>query len=532
MPIREPGSQGRTRRVPDRPSREIDRDHLAAIVDSSEDAIVSKFLDGTIRTWNAAAERIFGYTADDMIGSSIFRLIPPELHDEERHILDEIRQGHPISHFETQRLSKDGRRILISLTVSPVRDATGTVIGAASIKRDITAQRQLEDQLRQAQKMEALGQLAGGVAHDFNNILTIISGFSAFLGRAIPPDSPAYPDLAGIEQATDRASLLTRQLLSFARHQAPRIEVLDLAVVVNEVATMLRRLLGEHIRLEVRPTAAPVWIRADRGQMSQVLINLAVNARDAMPDGGTLTIDAHDDVRANSVVLTVRDTGQGMDEETQSRLFERFFTTKAEGHGTGLGLTTVAGIVHGAGGRIEVESAPGKGATFRLTFPRAAQERAEAEAPEAEILHGHETVLVVDDESGVAALAARILLEYGYSVVQASGAGAAMLAVAQRTTPVDLVVADLVMPGLNGRALVDQLRVHEPGLKALFFTAHGGSVLRDIEDRGAGAPVLMKPFTPVQLAAAVRRALDARPAAEREAKGDSPSGGKANGSAR
>ncbi|MGE5090886.1 MAG: PAS domain S-box protein [Bacillota bacterium] len=510
-------------------SREFDRDHLAAIVDSSEDAIVSKFLDGTIRSWNAAAERIFGYTADEMIGSSIFRLIPPELHDEERHILAEIRQGRSISHYETQRLRKDGTRILISLTVSPVRDSKGKLIGAASVKRDITAQRNLEEQLRQAQKMEALGQLAGGVAHDFNNILTIISGFAAFLGRSIPTDSPAYPDLLGIEQATDRATQLTQQLLSFARQQAPRIEVLDLAAVVNEVATMLRRLLGDHIRLEVRPTAAPAWVRADRGQMSQVLINLGVNARDAMPDGGTLTIGVHDDARADVVVLTVRDTGHGMDQATQSRLFERFFTTKPEGHGTGLGLTTVSGIVHGAGGRIEVESAPGEGATFRVTFPRAAQEPADAEAPAGERLQGHETVLVVDDESGVASLAARILLDYGYSVVQATGPGAALLAVAQRTTPLDLVVTDLVMPGLDGRALVEQLRVHEPGLKALYLTGHGNRVLRDMQDRGADAPIITKPFTPVQLAAAVRRVLDTQRAAEPDRK---VNGGKANGGAR
>ena len=513
-------------------SPELDRDHLAAIVSSSEDGIVSKFLDGTIRSWNAGAERIFGYSAAEMIGSSIFRVIPPELHDEERHILEEIRQGRPISHYETQRVRKDGARILISLSISPVRDSSGAIIGAASVKRDITAQRNLEEQLRQSQKMEALGQLAGGVAHDFNNILTIISGFAAFLGRSIPEDSPAYPDLLGIEQATERATQLTQQLLSFARNQAPRIEVLDLADVVNEVATMLRRLLGEHIRLQVRPTAAPVWVRADRGQMSQVLINLAVNARDAMADGGTLTIGVHDDVRANLVVLTVRDTGHGMDEETQARLFDRFFTTKPAGQGTGLGLTTVAGIVHGAGGRIEVESAPGEGALFRVTLPRAVHEPVAADARRGDDLQGHETVLVVDDESGVAKLAARILLDYGYTVVQATGPGAAMIAFAQRATPVDLVVTDIVMPELDGRALVDQLRVHEPDLKVLYITGHADKVRGDARGHLADAPMITKPFTPVQLATAVRQALTAAPAPKREANGgDTHGGGKVNGGA-
>jgi two-component system, cell cycle sensor histidine kinase and response regulator CckA len=510
---------------------DFDRDHLAAIVSSSEDAIVSKFLDGTIRTWNAAAERIFGYTAEEMIGSSIFRLIPPELHDEERHILNEIRQGHRISHYETQRVHKNGSRVIISLTISPVRDAAGNLIGAAAVKRDITVQRNLEEQLRQAQKMEALGQLAGGVAHDFNNILTIISGFAAFLGRSIPEDSPAYPDLLGIEQATERATQLTQQLLAFARHQTPHIEVLDLAVVVNEVATMLRRLLGDHIRLQVRPTAAPVWVRADRGQMSQVLINLAVNARDAMAEGGTLTIGLHDEPRTNTVVLTVRDTGHGMDQETQGRLFDRFFTTKPVGQGTGLGLTTVAGIVRGAGGRIEVESEPGQGALFRITLPRAVRDSSAADAQREDELQGHETVLVVDDESGVAQLAARILLDYGYTVLQATGAGAAMLAFAQRATPVDLVVTDIVMPGLNGRALVDQLRVHEPGLKALYITGHADKVLSDPQHHAADAPVITKPFTPVQLATAVRQALNAPPAEERHTNGDTHNGGKVNGGA-
>jgi PAS domain S-box-containing protein len=509
---------------------DLDRDHLAAIVSSSEDAIVSKFLDGTIQSWNAAAERIFGYTAEEMIGSSIFRLIPPELHEEERHILNQIRQGHRISHYETQRVHKNGSRVIISLTVSPVRDQAGTLIGAAAVKRDITVQRNLEEQLRQAQKMEALGQLAGGVAHDFNNILTIISGFAAFLGRAIPEDSPAYPDLLGIEQATERATQLTQQLLAFARHQAPHIEVLDLAVVVHEVATMLRRLLGDHIRLQVRPTAAPVWVRADRGQMSQVLINLAVNARDAMADGGTLTIGVQDDPRSSTVVLTVRDTGHGMDEETQARLFDRFFTTKPVGQGTGLGLTTVAGIVRGAGGRIEVESAPGQGALFRVTLPRAVHDLSAGDARRENDLRGYETVLVVDDESGVAQLAARILLDYGYTVLQATGPGAAMVAFAQRTSPVDLVVTDIVMPGLNGRALVDQLRLHDPGLKALYITGHADKVLGDAQGRAADAPVITKPFTPVQLATAVRHALGAPPARQPEASdGDSHDGSRVNG---
>jgi PAS domain S-box-containing protein len=499
-----------------------DRDHLAAIVESSEDAIVSKGLDGTVRSWNPAAERIFGYTADEMVGGSIFRLIPPEFHDEEHRILAEISQGRRIAHRETQRIRKDGRRIIISLTVSPIRNEHGQLVGAASVKRDVTIQRSLEEQLRQAQKMEALGQLAGGVAHDFNNILTIISGFTAFLSRSIPADSPAYPDLMGIENATSRATQLTQQLLAFARNQATHVEVMDLAALVNETAVLLRRVIGEHIRLEVRPSGGPVWINADQGQMSQVLINLGVNARDAMPDGGTLTIAAFNDAAADAAVLSVRDTGLGMDEATKGRLFDRFYTTKAGNTGTGLGLTTVASIVRTAGGRIEVDSAPGQGSLFRITLPRAhaVPDAARADDDDAD-LHGQETVLVVDDESGAAAMAARALLDYGYSVVEASGPGAAMLAFAQRTTPVDLVVTDLVMPELNGRALVQQLRVHQPELAVLYISGHAEQLVGDAQGAAGDAPVIAKPFTPEQLARAVRRVLRDRDR-ERDAPGEAP----------
>jgi two-component system, cell cycle sensor histidine kinase and response regulator CckA len=500
----------------------FDRDHLAAIVESSEDAIVGKALDGTVRSWNPAAERIFGYTAEEMVGASIFRLIPPELHDEEHHI-HQISLGQRLAHFETQRIRKDGRRVLISLTVSPIWNAQGELIGAASVKRDVTAQRNLEEQLRQAQKLEALGLLAGGVAHDFNNILTIIAGFTAFLSRAIPPESPAHPDLLGIENATERATQLTQQLLAFARHQTAQIEVIDLATIVNETAGLLRRVLGDHIRLEVRPSGGPVWVRADQGQISQILINLAVNARDAMVGGGTLTIAAFDDTAADRAILTVRDTGRGMDETTKARLFDRFFTTKESGAGTGLGLTTVASIVQAAGGRVEVDSSPGKGAVFRVSLPRARPDEPAETPAEKEIdVRGHETVLVVDDESGAAALAARTLLDYGYTVIQATGPGAAMVAFAERTSPVDLVVTDLVMPGLNGRALVEQLRVHEPKLAVLYVSGHADQLVGDMQSHVGDAPIIAKPFTPIQLARAVRRSLDDRGLPRKQNGGSKP----------
>ncbi len=485
---------------------------LAALIASSDDAIVSKTLDGTILSWNPAAERIFGYSASEMIGASVFKLIPDDLHDEEHGILARIRAGQHVAHYETTRMRKDGERILVSLTLSPVRDMTGELIGASAIKRDITQQRAVEDQLRQAQKMEALGQLAGGVAHDFNNILTIIAGFSGFLSRSLDPLSPAQEDVLGIQQATERAGRLTQQLLAFTRHQRVHTGPVDLAAIVSETAVLLRRLLGEHIRLEVKPAIAEVWVMGDRGQLSQVLINLAVNARDAMPEGGTLSISAFEDAPAGRAVLTVRDTGHGMDARTRGRLFEPFFTTKPQGRGTGLGLSTVFSIVERSSGTIEVDTAPGRGTVFRITLPQAPAPTLPDAIDPGRDLRGTEMLLVVDDNADLAELAARTLREYGYAVEMAAGAGAAMVVFAESERPVDLIVTDIVMPGMSGPALVERLRLRDPHPAVLYMTGYDETlVAAHLTD--ASAPTLSKPFTPLELATAVRQVLDRRASA-------------------
>ncbi|MGH7658728.1 MAG: ATP-binding protein, partial [Gemmatimonadales bacterium] len=294
--------------------------------------------------------------------------------------------------------------------------------------------------------------------------------------------------------------------LDFTRRQAATLEVVNLTEVVNETATMLNRILGEDICLNLRTDSSPVWTLGDPGRLSQILINLAVNARDAMPEGGTLTINTYDDAPAGRVMLTVRDTGHGMDARTRARLFEPFFTTKPKGEGTGIGLATVFEIVHESGGQIEIDTAPGRGAVFRITLPRADSVPASGgRKDEEDVLRGHETVLVVDDEPAIAELTARILLEYGYTVMRATGPGGAMVAFAERTTPVDLVLTDIMMPGISGRALVEQLRERDPKLAVLYMSGYSNAV-----PSSSNEAFISKPFTAQEIARAVRAVLDGR----------------------
>ncbi|HEX6104858.1 MAG TPA: PAS domain S-box protein, partial [Gemmatimonadales bacterium] len=332
-------------------SSELDRLRLVAVVASADDAIVSKDLDGTIRTWNPAAERIFGYSPDEMLGASIFKLIPPELHDEERSLLARIRGGEHIAHYETDRVRKDGRRIRVSLTLSPLRDSAGRLIGASAIKRDVTAQRALEAQLQNAQRMEAVGRLAGGIAHDFNNLLTVIGGTAALALRDVPGPGRLRRSLEQIIDAAERAGALTRQLLTFGRRDVARLEVLQLNDVIRGLESLLRPLIGEHIRFRTLLADDLATVRASQVQLEQVVMNLALNARDAMPNGGTLTIQT-ENVTVNGhflaeqlrltpgsyVMLSVGDSGEGMDAVTQASILEPFFTTKSPGQGSGLGL--------------------------------------------------------------------------------------------------------------------------------------------------------------------------------------------------
>jgi PAS domain S-box-containing protein len=357
---------------------------MAAIVESSVDAIVSKQLDGTVMSWNRAAERIFGYTAEEMVGSSIYRLIPDELHAEEADILSRISRGEQVAHYETTRVRKDGSRVTISLTVSPVFDAAGNITGVASIKRDITESKRLEQLVRQATKMEAIGRLAGGLAHDFNNHLHALSGFAHFIDRDPGLNLKSRRDLQQIHKITDRMASLTHQLLAFARQQVLIPETIDLPAIIEDTQPMLQRLIGSTYELDLSHADGHSWVRVDRGQIVQVLMNLVTNARDAMPEGGKVEIrtsaqevDSEEslDVARNPIapgsyaVLEVVDQGVGIDAQSLDRLFEPFFTTKEVGKGTGLGLATVEGIVSQSKGYIQIDTAVDLGTTFRILLP-------------------------------------------------------------------------------------------------------------------------------------------------------------------
>jgi signal transduction histidine kinase len=372
-------------------------------------------------------------------------------------------------------------------------------------------------ELLQAQKMQAVGLLAGGVAHDFNNLLTVIGGRSELLRMRLAPDDPRRVDLEVILRTTEQATRLTRQLLAFSRKQPYEPVALDLNTLVADSEHVLRRLLPENIELTLGLDPALERVKADPGQMEQVLLNLAVNARDAMPRGGRLTITtANMDIDARSgsgaarpgrwVMVAVGDSGVGMDAATQARVFEPFFTTKAPGQGTGLGLSTVYGIVERHGGQVAIESAPGIGTTFRIYLPRvAASAVAEVPAPEpAPGVHAGETVLVVEDEDALRALAVEVLREAGHTVLEAPDSSTALALAARHHGPIHLLVTDIVMPGMNGRELARHLAAERPGIRALFITGYAM-----IEARGgeSTASVLHKPFTPAVLTSRVREAL-------------------------
>jgi two-component system cell cycle sensor histidine kinase/response regulator CckA len=503
---------------------ELDSLRLAAVVESSDDAIVSKDLDGTIRSWNRAAERIFGYTGAEMVGSSVFRLIPPELHDEEHALLARIRSGEHVAHYETTRVRKDGQRILVSLTLSPLYDLNGELIGASTIKRDVTAQRALENQLQQAQRMEAVGRLAGGIAHDFNNLLTVIGGLAIMTAQRLAAGSVERQNLEQVVRAAERATALTQQLLTFSRRQLAEIRILDLNDILTGLESLLRRLIGEHITLQITRAHDVGQVRGNQGQMEQVVMNLVLNARDAMTQGGTLSlatqnVDVTDLLGREQlrlppgpyVVLSVSDTGAGMDAVTQASIFEPFFTTKKPGEGTGLGLATVHAIVQQAGGAIYVYSEPGIGSTFKVYFPRV---DVPVELPDGFVagqLAGHSppagAVLVVEDEPGVRSFACQVLEQAGYRVLSAgSGEEAVELASAPGAS-IAVLLTDVVMPGMNGRVLSERIRAMHPGLAVLYMSGYTDEMVTQRGVVAEGANFIQKPFTPEGLLARVRSAL-------------------------
>jgi two-component system cell cycle sensor histidine kinase/response regulator CckA len=637
--------------VTDRVRGQEDTARLAAIVASSDDAIVGKDLDGTVTSWNAAAERIFGYSAAEMVGRSIYTLIPPELYPVEEQILSQLAHGRPVEFSETERIRKDGTRIFIALSISPIRDASGRVIGTASIKRDITAvkrvrealtaasarsdelaqaldaaqvlmrdmegritywssgatrlygwladealgrishellrtefptpfpelqaellargqwegelihvakdgrrlniasqwvlqggegtrppsvievssdmtaQRQIEERIRQTERLEVVGQLAGGVAHEANNQMTVVLGAADFVLRRHDLPDIVRADVEHIRRAADRTASITAQLLAFSRRQVFRPQPMELDQMVQEVAGVLQRTLGGQTTLMLQLGAGTAKVLADPGQLTQVLLNFALNARDAMPAGGRVTIEttvteltegyvqqhAAEKIKPGQyVLLSFSDTGHGMSAETMRHIFEPFYTTKPMGQGTGLGLATVYGIIKQSGGYVWAYSESGQGTVFKMYLPLEEGPVPRVHTPPSPHLAAGETILLVEDEPAVRQMASRALQEHGYLVLEA-GSGPEALELVQRSAAVlDLLVSDVVMPGLDGAALARDVVRLMPDVPVLYISGYTDD---EIVRRGlleSGVPFLAKPFTPDDIIQRVGELLKAR----------------------
>jgi two-component system cell cycle sensor histidine kinase/response regulator CckA len=522
------GASSIKRDISQRKAAEETSSRLAAIVRSSDDAIISKRLDGTVLDWNAAAERMYGIPAGEMVGRSIYRVVPDELEHEERAILQRVAGGEHVAHYQTVRRRGDGTLIDIALTLSPIRDSTGTVVGASSIQRDITDIKRAEEALRQASKMEAIGALAGGLAHDFNNQLYAVSGFAHFIARdpGLSPSSRA--DLIELQKTAERMASLTRQLLAFARQQVLSPEILDLNVAVQDTRPMLQRLIGSATPIELALGTGPKWVRVDRAQLVQVLLNLVINARDAMPDGGrielrteTLEVSPHHvfDKGQSAVepgayaMLAVTDTGEGIPAHHLPHIFEPFYTTKAAGLGTGLGLATVEGVVSQSGGHIQVDSKVGKGTTIRILLPLTSEPAPTTSAGVLAPSRGGSRgrILVVEDEDAVRAVVSRTLQGQGYEVFGARDGVEALRMLDEIGGAIDLVITDLIMPQMGGTKLVEQIARRYADVPIVWISGHPreGDVPRD--SQGRPQPFLMKPVAPDALLDTIARVLSRTP---------------------
>jgi PAS domain S-box-containing protein len=493
---------------------------LATAVQQAGEAILIADPHGGVVYANPMFERMTGWTLGDVADDAWTRLGLVDLERVREDVLSALRDGNGwTGSVEARR--KDGTSLRADTVVAKVHDETGKVVNFVAVARDVTREHQLEIEMRQAQKMEAVGRLAGGVAHDFNNLLTAIVGYTDLILGDLRADDPLRDDVQEIRRAADRAATLTRQLLAFSRRQVLSPKVLDLNEVLRGTEKLLRRLIGEDIAFRVYAARDLCCVKADPGQIEQVIVNLAVNARDAMPDGGVLTVSTanfelgsatvfgHETLPAGRYAeLRIADSGIGMDAETLQRIFEPFFTTKEQGKGTGLGLSTAYGIVRQSGGVITAESRPGAGATFRILFP-ATYEVRESEPPAS--THAPRgpatgTLLLAEDEDAVRRVLAKMLRDRGYDVLEASDGVEALAIAGAREAPIDLLVTDVVMPRMGGIELADRLRELRPRTPVLFMSGHTGRT--DLaEQLPRDAEFLQKPFVPATMLAKVRDLL-------------------------
>jgi PAS domain S-box-containing protein len=480
---------------------------------------------GRVEYVNPFLLNLTGYTREEVVGESWFdRFIPAADRPGLDRMFSEVLAHGEHSHHRNSILTKSGEERIIAWHNTVLRDAGGRPTGSLSVGEDITEHARLEEQYRQAQKMEAVGRLAGGVAHDFNNLLTVITSYGQILLEDLDPADPRRQDLEPILQAATGAAALTRQLLAFSRQEVIQPRAVAMAEVVAQAEKLLRRVIGEDITLSTILGAVPSVIQIDPGQLDQVIMNLAVNARDAMPEGGKLTIETgvveFDEEYAKAhwpatpgrfALLAMTDTGHGMDEATRARIFEPFFTTKEPGKGTGLGLATVYGIVKQSGGFIWVYSEPGQGTTFKLYFP-AVEELAEAGVLQpvlAEVARGSETILLCEDAPAVRAVAREILERSGYTVLEAPTGRAALDLVAKRSAPIALLITDVVMPEMSGKQLAEAFKALRPESRVLYMSGYTDDAIVRHGVLEPGIAYLQKPFSIDDLTRKVREVLDA-----------------------
>jgi PAS domain S-box-containing protein len=483
------------------------------LVDTARDVIFTLSTSGECLSLNPAFERITGWPAKQWIGKPFANLIDPADRSVAFEYYWEVLNGEQPAPFELRFPRTDGKTVIGEITVSP-QYQDGQIVAVFGVARDITERKQLQNELHHRQQMEAVGRLAGGIAHDFNNILTAITGYSELTLNKLTPDNPLRRNLDEIYRASGRAAGLTQQLLAFSRKQVLQPRVVDLNTVVTGIQKMLRRLITENIELHTLLRANDGWVKADPGQLEQVLINLVVNARDAMPAGGRLTIETSScqTDTGPAVILTVTDTGTGMTDEIKQHIFEPFFTTKPQGQGTGLGLATCFGIIQQSGGAIAVDSAPGKGSQFHVYLPQvAAPPVTEEKSRITQLPTGTETILVTEDEPAVREFAAGMLRDLGYNVLEAgNGEEGRRVAEAQSNRRIDLLFTDVVMPQMGGRELADWFRASRPETKVLFTTGYTTDQQVWTAIREGRSALLEKPFTSASLAAKVREILDKR----------------------
>ena len=502
---------------------EVER--LARIVESADDAIISLSLDGTIQSWNRGAERLFGYTAQEMIGASESVLLSSDSGRELETVREVAKTGKGVDHFGATRITKSGGQKPIGLTISPLRNERGEIIGISKIGRDrtqILKNAQLEEQLRQAQKLEAVGLLAGGVAHDFNNLMMVISSYGEMLEDRLGPDEQLRKYTQQILKASERAASLTQQMLAFSRKQVLAPRIIDLNVTVDETVKMVKRVLGEHIELIFQPGKPLSPLEADPGQITQVVLNLCLNARDAMPQGGKLMIETQDvevDAQLASqhpsfmpgkyVLLAVTDTGEGMAKEVQERIFEPFFTTKALGRGTGLGLSTVYGIVKQSGGYIWVYSEPDRGTCFKLYFPANSGQPKETKTRTAAHEGRGETILVVEDEEALRGAICEHLKHHGYEVLEARNGHDALQIAEEHPEQIHILLTDVIMPQMSGPEIAARISKlpNRQGVITLFMSGYPQDAIVDHAELQAGLALIQKPFSLATLTERLREEL-------------------------